>query len=297
MVEASRAVERLAKSIEALWPSVRDFAFLGQLCNREDPVAIESLSRLVRLPVEELRANGARDPDDGDLMAEWLCGEGLRLPLPADPATERPNAPELARLTPGLIDDFLAAFRDCPDWPPEATGKTVENGGVVRESHQALVIAIAERWYQQIEQLADRSAGPKFQCSDLRCPWPQVAAALRSRVNQDFQPAILVVGVRRAAVDPEPPASAKPEWNDAEGKLYFCGEVVRDFSRKRAKSRAEIILCSFEEDGWPRRIDNPLPPDVDLGKTCDTIRNGLTVLSIERDGSGEGVRWTVIGDG
>ena len=50
----------------------------------------------------------------------------------------------------------------------------------------------------------------------------------------------------------------RPKWNSNVGVLSFGVRIVKRFPR--AARNQEIILSAFEEEGWPPRIDDPLPP-------------------------------------
>ena len=50
-----------------------------------------------------------------------------------------------------------------------------------------------------------------------------------------------------------------PEWND-ETRVLCLGTVVIKQYRVPAPVQA-AILSTFQEEGWPARIDDPLPPD------------------------------------
>ena len=64
----------------------------------------------------------------------------------------------------------------------------------------------------------------------------------------------------------------------------------------------EAILAAFQEDGWPARIDDPLPPVAETDpkrRLSDTIKclnrkqqNALVRFS--GDGTGEGVLWDLV---
>ena len=81
------------------------------------------------------------------------------------------------------------------------------------------------------------------------------------------------------------------------GVLYFAGRIVKRFPR--AARNQEIVLCAFEEEGWPYRIDDPLPPSGNVDpkrRLHDTIKwlnrdHEAQVLAFMGDGTGEGVRW------
>ena len=61
----------------------------------------------------------------------------------------------------------------------------------------------------------------------------------------------------------------------------------------------ETILSAFEEEGWPPRIDDPLPPAVDCDpkqRLRDTIKSlnrnrKLVRIRFKGDGTGQGVLW------
>jgi hypothetical protein len=61
----------------------------------------------------------------------------------------------------------------------------------------------------------------------------------------------------------------------------------------------ETILAAFQEDGWPGRIDDPLPwvdglgPQERLHEAVKGLNRGqlARLLEFRRDGTGEGVTW------
>jgi hypothetical protein len=109
------------------------------------------------------------------------------------------------------------------------------------------------------------------------------------------------------ARDNEPPAArdrngstaaaCKPHWNATRGELSLGGTVVKCF-RVPAHNQ-ELILCAFEEDGWPEAIDDPLPVIADIDpptRLHDAIRrlNGCQtnrLLRFHGNGDGDGVSW------
>jgi hypothetical protein len=99
---------------------------------------------------------------------------------------------------------------------------------------------------------------------------------------------------------PSPVASGPapvPQWDKERQELRVGDLVVKQF--KVPAPNQEMILASFEEEGWPPRIDDPLPPHIDQDskrRLHDTIitlnrhqKNRL--IRFSGDGSGEGVRW------
>jgi len=91
--------------------------------------------------------------------------------------------------------------------------------------------------------------------------------------------------------------AATPRWDAAGRTLYFGAVVVKAF-RRRAPM-AEILLQAFEEQGWPPRIDDPLPPlagrreSVRLRREIYALNRRLTARLIKfgMDGTGQGIRW------
>ena len=54
------------------------------------------------------------------------------------------------------------------------------------------------------------------------------------------------------------------------------------------------VLNAFEERGWPRRIDDPLPGSSDpqrLRETIGSMNEGLAGIYFRADGFGRGVLW------
>jgi hypothetical protein len=88
-----------------------------------------------------------------------------------------------------------------------------------------------------------------------------------------------------------------PHWQSARRELRWVRELVKRY--RLPAPNQEMILGALEEEGWPPRIDDPLPrhPGQDSAQRLhDTIKalnrhqvNRLLVF--ERDGTGEGVQW------
>lgn len=95
-------------------------------------------------------------------------------------------------------------------------------------------------------------------------------------------------------------AATVPQWDADRRELRFNGAVVKHFKWVAANQQA--ILCAFEEDGWPPRIDDPLPPQQEQDskrRLADTIKclnrkQCYAVIHFRGDGTGEGVIWDVV---
>ena len=91
--------------------------------------------------------------------------------------------------------------------------------------------------------------------------------------------------------------SPKPTWDGERKELRLGGTIVKLF--KWPACNQEIILRVFEEEGWPARIDDPLPMTVERSarrRLHDTIKclnrsHKNPLIHFRGDGSGEGVIW------
>jgi hypothetical protein len=99
------------------------------------------------------------------------------------------------------------------------------------------------------------------------------------------------------------PPGTIPRWDAHRQELYWGMVLVKQF--KVPAPNQELILAALEEELWPLRIDDPLPPRADQDskrRLHDTInslnRNQKTpVLHFMGDGKGLGIRWEVVAVG
>ena len=95
--------------------------------------------------------------------------------------------------------------------------------------------------------------------------------------------------------------TCKPHW-DPERKELRVGDVVVKHFKWMAVNQ-EAILAVFEEEGWPARIDDPLPPQLNQEpkrRLSDTIKclnrkQKNKRIHFRGDGTGEGVTWELVG--
>lgn len=100
-----------------------------------------------------------------------------------------------------------------------------------------------------------------------------------------------------APVEETPPASARPFWDRERRELMYRGKLVKRF--RLPSPNQELVLSTFQDDGWPCRIDDPLPPvfDKDIKRRLRDTINSLNRhqkfhrLRFAGDGTGEGVIW------
>jgi hypothetical protein len=96
---------------------------------------------------------------------------------------------------------------------------------------------------------------------------------------------------------PPPPAGVKPRWDAERGELWYGSVLAKKF-KQRAQNQRAILDC-FEEQGWPSRIDDPLPGGKGDGEQRQYLADALRLLNrnqaglcFGQDGTGEGAIWS-----
>jgi hypothetical protein len=93
------------------------------------------------------------------------------------------------------------------------------------------------------------------------------------------------------------PGLDSPHWDALGRRLCWQGLLVKEY--RQPAGNQELILAALEEEGWPPRIDDPLPqarghdPKVRLRAAVKAL-NGHQLHRLIRfrcDGTGEGVGW------
>jgi len=95
-------------------------------------------------------------------------------------------------------------------------------------------------------------------------------------------------------------SSAVPQWDKERQELRVGDVVVKQF--KVPAPNQEMILACFQEEGWPPRIDDPLPPQANqdakrrLHDTINTLNRHQKheLIRFSGDGTGEGIRWELL---
>jgi hypothetical protein len=90
----------------------------------------------------------------------------------------------------------------------------------------------------------------------------------------------------------------KPFWDDELKRLWLGNALVKEYHRPATNQRS--ILAAFQEENWPPRIDDPLPPFRAIDpkdRLHDTIsalnrKQKRALIRFSGDGSGRGVRWS-----
>ncbi|HJT33427.1 MAG TPA: hypothetical protein VJ783_15395 [Pirellulales bacterium] len=91
--------------------------------------------------------------------------------------------------------------------------------------------------------------------------------------------------------------SLKPVWDRDRQQLRVGKKIVKEF--KVPAANQEVILAAFQEEHWPPRVDDPLPPHPEqdpkrrLHDTINSLNRNQkqSLIKFLGDGSGQGVRW------
>lgn len=98
------------------------------------------------------------------------------------------------------------------------------------------------------------------------------------------------LAARVAALSGIREAEPRPRYDCERRELKYRGQLVKRLRQKA--DHQEVVLRAFEEDGWPSRIDDPLP----AGKLAETVKHlhramKAPILRFRADGTGEGIIW------
>jgi hypothetical protein len=160
---------------------------------------------------------------------------------------------------------------------------------LLRDAHETAARLHRDPWYFAVEIHALKEAGVTH--NDLRSPVCQrltehwLERTRRGAPHRTFGPprsfrlhidscfAISAAGLRVAQSVTAP---ARPSWDAARRELRLGSLVVKRF--RQPACNQETILAAFEEDGWPPRIDNPLPGNGDT-EAVDRLHEAVKKLN------------------
>lgn len=87
----------------------------------------------------------------------------------------------------------------------------------------------------------------------------------------------------------------KPSWNKTRRELSYRGMVVRKVKNLGIAKNVVLVLDVFQEEGWPERIDDPMPGGKNsrrLRYTISSLNERLDSIRFSADGSGAGILWS-----
>ena len=113
-----------------------------------------------------------------------------------------------------------------------------------------------------------------------------------SGTTPTLPPSLEIDGVHTPII---PITTLRPRWDEQQRKLFLGNELVKHFNWPAPNQ--ELIIKAFEEQGWPERIDDPLPvnPDVNAKvRLHDTIKclnrkRKCKKIKFCGDGTGQGI--------
>ena len=93
-----------------------------------------------------------------------------------------------------------------------------------------------------------------------------------------------------------------PHYDNQRHQLRLNGHLVKEF--KAPAINQELVLAAFQEEGWPPRIDDPLPPAPEQDpkrrlhdtNKCLNRHHKHAAIHFRGDGTGEGVVWEFTGE-
>ena len=167
---------------------------------------------------------------------------------------------------------------------PGEAERTFRHGGVLKLCKRTCFV-LTEAGQQYARNLAAETS------TAASVPAPQAIAPAPLAIPQ---PTLRPATALDNAVDL---AQLMPIWDRDRQQLRLGKIVVKEF--KVPAPNQEAILAVFQEENWPPRIDDPLPPlpDVEpkrrLHDTISSLNRNQKVPLIRflGDGSGQGARW------
>jgi hypothetical protein len=95
----------------------------------------------------------------------------------------------------------------------------------------------------------------------------------------------------------QPAMLLQPVWRARQRELWYGDVLVK--CMRRASPNQELVLAAFEEEGWPPRIDDPLPrdyqqvPAIRLHNTINRLNSHMQAAAIRfgGDGTASGICW------
>lgn len=93
-----------------------------------------------------------------------------------------------------------------------------------------------------------------------------------------------------------------PRWDAMRRELIVDGQIVKRF--RLPAPNQEAVLLAFEEEGWPSRVFDPLPPQAGqcskrrLHETIKALNRSrfARIIRFQGDGTGQGVLWEWVRD-
>lgn len=155
------------------------------------------------------------------------------------------------------------------------------------------------------QQIVDDWEQTKAGILDLLTPdWKQDFSVIRARIPCEVPIVNVTVAGQTSSPaadstskipDGNPPNEADailPVWDEKSGNLTFDGKAARHYEKRAYNCIA--ILDVFQLEGWPVRVDDPLPNGKNperLSNTIKTLNTGLQTIEFFSGGDGQSTGW------
>jgi len=160
--------------------------------------------------------------------------------------------------------------------------------GYLEHARERTTARAAQRIFQPLGTLVL----PERTCFVLTTHGRELASALDADTNEVI------------AVPAERPTThcwlkGVPRWDSERRQLWWQDRLIKEF--RRPAGNQETVLSALEEESWPARMDDPLPPKRHIDpkvRLHDTIKSLNrhhihSLIFFRGDGSGKGVIWTI----
>jgi hypothetical protein len=211
--------------------------------------------------------------------------------LPIDPVS-------LTRGSTLLLEAYrVAADMGCDPWQFAVEIEELRTAGL---TNNALRWLLQKGYVRHAAEVLDAVSAERTFRTTLGRTFTPAACFLLTELGLHFAEAFVTPqpsAARTRQCDP-PPSVAVPVWDSDRQELRVGSELVKQF--KVPARNQETILATFQEESWPVRVDDPLPPldGVDpkrrLHETITSLNRNqkAPLLTFHGDGSGQGVRWS-----
>lgn len=249
------------------------------------------------------RDNTAPRASDSDGRAIATPGPAQALPLP----DHLPTRDFLTRIRSGMVE--LLTSLECANsvqgdvWDFAVEISRLRKTGLAENEFRWLVsmnyVAHAQEVTKPKEDGRQFRQTGKLSFARRTCfVLTEVGADFARTVVRQVRPA--EASARQASGQKASAAQSVPTWDPLRRELRMNGRVIKRF-RWTAKNQ-ERILATFDEEGWPCRIDDPIPPQPNgdqRQKLRDAVRalnqsHEISLIRFRGDGSGQGVVWELI---
>jgi hypothetical protein len=216
-------------------------------------------------------------------------------------------------LLPARFEPALALLLDAAKYAEQTSGKRWEFAVDIRQLHSRGLSDNDLRYLVRLsyvdhsgEVTVPGSNGRQFQptgdlfFTERTCfvlTTKGVSAAIVDSNPVDPFPAARATTIRIADRVDDEPTPHLPAWDSERRILSIAGQIVKQF--KWHAVNQEKILSAFQEEAWPVRIDDPLPPidNLDIKRRLNETIKSLnrsqshSLIHFRGDGTGQGVVW------